>query len=136
MKLLDAGIIYPISDSQCVSPVQIVPKKSRVTVVTNENNELVPTHVQTGWRVCIDYKKLNSMTRKAHFSLPFIDQMLESLACHAYYSFLDGYLGYNQILIAREDQMKMTFTCPFGTLAYRRMPFGYAMHRLLFSSEY
>ena len=80
IKLLDACIIYHISDSQWVSQVQVVPKKSGVTVVTNENNKLVPTLVQTGWRVCIDYRKLNSMTRKDHFPLPFIDQMLERLA--------------------------------------------------------
>jgi len=123
MKLLDAGIIYPISDSQWVSLVQVVPKKSRVTVITNENNELVPTHIQTGWQVFIDYRKLNSITRKDHFPLPFIDQILEHLAGHAYYSFLDGYSGYNQIPIAREDQEKMTFTCPFGTFADCRMPF-------------
>ena len=93
--MLDAGIIYPISDSQWVSPVQVITKKSEVTVVTNENNELVPTHIQTGWRMCIDYRKLNSMTRKDHFPLPLIDEMLERIAGHAYYSFLDGYLGYN-----------------------------------------
>lgn len=124
IKLLDAGIIYPISDSQWVSPIQVVPKKSGVTVVANKDNELVPTRVQTSWRFCIDYRKLNSMTRKDHFPLPFIDQMLERLAGHAFYCFLDGYSGYNQIHISPEDQEKTTFTCPFGTFAYRRMPFG------------
>ncbi|BBH06778.1 transposable element gene [Prunus dulcis] len=124
LKLLDAGIIYPISDSSWVSPTQVVPKKGGMTVVKNENNELVPTRTVTGWRVCIDYRKLNSATRKDHFPLPFIDQMLERLAGHAYYCFLDGYSGYNQIPIAPEDQEKTTFTCPFGTFAYRRMPFG------------
>jgi len=84
----------------------------------------VPTRVQIGWRVCIDYRKLNVVTRKDHFSLPFIDQMHERLAIHAYYYFLDGYSGYNQIPIASEDQKKTTFTCPFGTFAYRHMPFG------------
>ncbi|MBZ2164344.1 reverse transcriptase family protein, partial [Alteromonas stellipolaris] len=78
----------------------------------------------TGWRVCIDYKKLNAATRKDHFPLLFMDQMLERLSGHEYYCFLDGYSGYNQILIAPEDQEKTTFTCPFGTFAYRRMPFG------------
>ena len=73
MKLLDAGITYPISDIQWVSHMQVVPKKSRVIVVANEINELVPTRVQTGWRMCIDYRKLNSMTRKDHFLLRFID---------------------------------------------------------------
>ncbi|CAN6721030.1 unnamed protein product [Malus baccata var. baccata] len=77
IKLLDCGVIYPISDSRWVSPVQCVPKKSGVTVVTNAENELVPQRIQTGWRVCIDYRKLNTTTRKDHFPLPFIDQMLE-----------------------------------------------------------
>ncbi|KAH9750378.1 hypothetical protein KPL71_013853 [Citrus sinensis] len=124
IKLLDAGIIYPISDSSWVSPVQVVPKKSGVTVVTNANNELIPIRVTTGWRVCMDYRKLNSFTRKDHFPLPFIDQMLDRLAGHDFYCFLDGYSGYNQIPITPEDQEKTTFTCPFGTFAYRRMPFG------------
>ncbi|CAN6554890.1 unnamed protein product [Malus baccata var. baccata] len=107
-----------------VSPVQVVLKKSGVTVVKNEEQELVPTRVVTGWRVCIDYKKLNAMTRKDHFPLPFLVQMLERLAGYKFYCFLDGYSGYNQIVIAPEDQEKTTFTCPFGTFAYRRMPFG------------
>ncbi|CAN6557500.1 unnamed protein product [Malus baccata var. baccata] len=79
IKLLDCGVIYPISDSRWVSPVQCVPKKSGVTVVANAENELVPQRIQTGWRVCIDYRKLNTTTRKDHFPLPFIDQMLESV---------------------------------------------------------
>ncbi|CAN6586191.1 unnamed protein product [Malus baccata var. baccata] len=112
IKLLDCGVIYPISDSSWVSPIQCVPKKSGVTVVENAENELVPMRIQTGWRVCIDYRKINATTRKDHFPLPFLDQMLERLA------------GYNQIVIAPGDQEKTTFTCPFGTFAYRRMPFG------------
>ncbi|KAM1804287.1 hypothetical protein ACFX12_030169 [Malus domestica] len=124
IKLLDCGVVYPISDSRWVSPVQCVPKKSGVTVVANAENELVPQHIQTGWKVCIDYRKLNATIRKDHFPLPFIDQMLERLAGYAFYCFLDGYSGYNQIVIAPEDQEKSTFTCPFGTFAYRRMPFG------------
>ncbi|KAJ9544063.1 hypothetical protein OSB04_023770 [Centaurea solstitialis] len=124
IKLLDTGIIYPISDSPWVSPVQVVPKKGGLTVVINDNNELVPTHTVTGWRVCIDYRKLNNATRKDHFPLPFIDQMLERLAGNEYYCLLDGFSGYFQIPIDPEDQEKTTFTCPFGTFAYRRMPFG------------
>ncbi|KAM1002865.1 hypothetical protein ACFX2C_003250 [Malus domestica] len=120
VKLLDCGVIYPISDSHWVSPVQVVPKKSRVTMVKNEENELVPTRIQTEWRVCIDYRKLNATTRKYHFPLPFMDQMLERLAGHAFYCFLDGYSGYNQTVIAPNDQEKTTFTCPFGIFAYRR----------------
>ncbi|CAN6554896.1 unnamed protein product [Malus baccata var. baccata] len=77
IKLLDCRVVYPISDSRWVSPVQCIPKKSGVTVVANAENELVPQCIQTGWRVCINYRKLNATTRKDHFPLPFIDQMLE-----------------------------------------------------------
>nr|GEV32771.1 reverse transcriptase domain-containing protein [Tanacetum cinerariifolium] len=80
LKLLDAGLIYPISDSPWVSPVHCVPKKGGFTVIENEENELIPTRLVTGWRVCIDYRKLNEATHKDHFPLPFMDQMLERLA--------------------------------------------------------
>ncbi|XP_042401233.1 uncharacterized protein LOC121991287 [Zingiber officinale] len=123
-RLLQAGIIYPISDSKWVSPIHVVPKKSGVTVVANEENELVPTRVKNSWRVCVDYRRLNQASRKDHYPLPFIDQMLERLAGKSHYYFLDGYTGYFQICIDPEDQEKTTFTCPFGTFAYRRMPFG------------
>ncbi|GJW66923.1 reverse transcriptase domain-containing protein [Tanacetum coccineum] len=93
-KLLDAGLIYPISDSPWVSPVHCVPKKGGMTVVTNEENELVPTRLVTGWRVCIDYRKLNEATCKDHFPLPFMDQMLERLAVTRLYCLLDGFSGY------------------------------------------
>ncbi|GKA91437.1 reverse transcriptase domain-containing protein [Tanacetum coccineum] len=124
LKLLDAGMIYPISDSSWVTPVYCVPKKGGITVVANEENELIPTRLVTGWRVCIDYRKLNEATRKDHFPLPFMDQMLERLARNEFYCFLDGFLGYFQIPIDPQDQEKTTFTCPYGTFAYRRMPFG------------
>ncbi|GKB61795.1 reverse transcriptase domain-containing protein [Tanacetum coccineum] len=77
-----------------------------------------------GWRVCIDYQKLNEATRKDHFPLPFMDQMLERLSGNKYYCFLDGFSVYFQIPIDPHDQEKTTFTCPYGTFAYRRMPFG------------
>jgi hypothetical protein len=105
-------------------PDHDVPKRAGLIVVKNKGDELVPTHVQSGWRVCIDYCKLNATTRKDHFSLPFIDQIVEHLAGHDYYCFLDGYFGYNQVLVDLEDQEKTTFTYPFGTFAYCRMPFG------------
>ncbi|GJV74255.1 reverse transcriptase domain-containing protein [Tanacetum coccineum] len=123
-KLLNAGLIYPISDSPWVSLVHCVPKKGGMTVVTNDENELVPTRLVTGWRVCIDYRKFNEATRKDHFPLPFMDQMLERLAGNEFYCFLDGFSGYFQIPIDPKDQEKTTFTCPYGTFAYRRMPFG------------
>ncbi|GJZ61133.1 DNA-directed DNA polymerase [Tanacetum coccineum] len=124
VKLLDYGLIYPISDSSWVIPIHVVPKKKGMTVVLNDNNELIPSRTVTRLRVCIDYRKLNDATRKDHFPLPFIDQMLERLSGNEYYYFLDGFSGFFQIPIAPEDQEKTTFTCPYRTFAYRRMPFG------------
>ncbi|GJX53206.1 putative nucleotidyltransferase, ribonuclease H [Tanacetum coccineum] len=123
VKLLDSGLIYPISDRSWVSPIHVVPKKGGMTVVLNDNNELIPSRTVTGWKVCIDYRKLNDSTRKDHFPLLFIDQMLERLYGNEYYCFLDGFSGFFQIPIIPEDQEKTTFTCPYGTFAYRRMPF-------------
>ena len=124
LKWLDTGVIYPISNSAWVSLVQVVPKKGGTTVIRTENNILLPSRIVTGWRICNDYRKLNKATRKDHFPLPFLDQMLDQLAGHEYYCFLDRYSGYNQIAIAPEDQEKTTFTCPYGTFAFRWMPFG------------
>nr|GFA96856.1 reverse transcriptase domain-containing protein [Tanacetum cinerariifolium] len=117
-KLLDAGLIYLISNSPWVSPVHCVPKKSGFTVVENEENELIPTRLVTGWRVCIDYRKLNEATRKDHFPLPFMEQMLERLARNEFYCFIDGFSGYFQIPIDPRDQEKTTFTCLYRTFAY------------------
>ena len=124
LKWLNVEIIYPISDSQWVSPVHVVPKKARVTVTTNKKGEEIHTVLPTKWRVNIDYRKLNSATKKDHFPLSFIDQILDRLAGSSYFYFLDGYSGYNQIVIHPDDQEKMTFTRPFGTFAFKRMPFG------------
>ena len=93
-KLLNVNFIYPISDIQWVSPLVIVPKKNGK------------------WRVCNDYWELNKTTLKDHFPLPFIDQVLDTLAGKKYFSFLDGFSGYNQIQVVLEDQDKTTFTCP------------------------
>ena len=124
LKWLDTGVIYPISDSIYVSPVQVVPKKGGTTVIKTADNTLLPSRTVTGWRICIDYRKLNKAPQKDHFPLPFLDQMLDRLAGHEYYYFLDGNSGYNQIPIAPEDQEKTTFTCSYSTFAFRRMPFG------------
>ena len=86
-KLLQAGIIYPISDSTWVSPVHMVAKKFGITVVKNEKNELIPTRIQNSLRVCINYRRLNQATRKDHFPLPFMDQMLDRLAGKSHYYF-------------------------------------------------
>jgi len=107
LKLLHVGIIYVVPHSEWVSPVQVVPKKGGITIVQNERNELIPQRTVTGWRMCIDYRKLNKATKKDHF-----------------FCFLDGYSGYHQIPIHPDDQSKTTFTCPYRTYAYRRMSFG------------
>ncbi|GJS27110.1 reverse transcriptase domain-containing protein [Tanacetum coccineum] len=124
IKILDDGLIYPISDSPWVSPVHCAPKKGGMTVIENEDNDLIPTWLVTGWRVCIDYRKLIDATRKDLLPLPFIDQMLERLTGNGYYCFLDGFSGYFQIPIDPQDQEKTTFTCPYGMFSYQRMPFG------------
>ena len=105
-KLLNVGFIYPISDSQWVSPLVVLPKKNGK------------------WRICVDYRELNKETQKDHFPLPFIDQVLDNLSGKKYFSFLDGFSGYNQIQIALEDQDKTTFSCPWGTSVYTVLPFG------------
>ena len=105
-KLLNAGFIYPILDSQWVSPLVIVLKKGGK------------------WCVFEDYGELNLATKKDHFPLPFVDQVLDNLVGKKYFSFLDGFSGYNQIQIALEDQEKTTFTCPWGMFSYSVLPFG------------
>ncbi|GJU88234.1 retrovirus-related pol polyprotein from transposon 17.6 [Tanacetum coccineum] len=124
LKWLDDGIIYPISDSKWVSPTQTLPKKAGITIVETKSGEKLTTRLVTGWRVCIDYRKLNNATSKDHFPLPFIDQIVEKLSGQKFYCFLDGYSRYNQIPIHPDDQAKITFTCPYGTFAFRRLPFG------------
>ena len=103
---MKVNFIFPISDCKWVSPLVIVPKKNGK------------------WRVCVDYRALNKATHRDHFLLPFIDQVLDTLASKKYFSFLDGFSGYNQIQIIEEDQEKTTFTCAWGTFAYRLLPFG------------
>ena len=116
-KLLTVGFIYPISDSKWVSPLVVVPKK-----VTGK------------WCICVDFRELNKSTLKDYFPLPFIDQVLYTLSGKQYFSFLDGYSGYNNILIAPKDQDKTTFTCPWGKYAYRVFHLVDVMH-LPLSSE-
>jgi len=102
----------------------VVLEKGETTVVQSKEVELIPTRFQRGWRVCIDYRKLNKATKQDHFLLPFMDQILERLVGKSHYYFLDGYSGYLQVSIAYEDQEQTIFTCPFGTYTFRRMSFG------------
>ncbi|XP_027090163.2 uncharacterized protein [Coffea arabica] len=94
LKLLDVGIIFAISDNPWMSPIQAVPKKAGVTVEANQTGELMPVRKPIGWRQCIVYRRLNAVTKKDHFALRFIDQMVERLACRAYYYFLNEFSGY------------------------------------------
>ena len=100
LKLLEAGIIYPIADSRWVSPVHCVPKKGGITVVPNDKNEFIPQRIIMGYRMVIDYRKFNKATRKDRYPLPFIDQMLERLSKDTHFCFLDGYSNLSQIPIA------------------------------------
>ena len=104
LKLLEAGIIYPIANSQWVSPVHCVPKKGGITVVPNDKDELIPQRIITGYRMVIDFHKLNKAIKKDHYPLPFIDQMLERVSKHTHFCFLDGYFGFSQIPVSKEDQ--------------------------------
>ena len=113
LKLLEAGIIYPIADSEWVSPVHCVPKKGGITVVPNDKDELIPQRIITDYRMVIDFHKLNKATKKDHYPLPFIDQMLERLSKHTHFYFLDGYSAFSQIPVSADDQAKTTFTCSF-----------------------
>lgn len=97
-------------------------------MVSNEKNEIIPTRIVSGWKVCIDYRRRNDATCKDHFPLPFIDQMLERLAGHTRYSFLDKMPGYFHIHIASEDQKKANFTYPYAYLYIGGCPLGYVMH--------
>ncbi|XP_016747381.1 uncharacterized protein [Gossypium hirsutum] len=124
LKWLEADVIYPIANSEWVSLIRVVPKKGGTIIVTNAEGVQIPTRVQNGWQVCIDYRRLNKATKNDHYPVLFMDQMLERLAGRSLFCFLDGYSRYLQVPIAPEDQEKTTFTCPFGTYAFKRMPSG------------
>ncbi|MCO5613508.1 hypothetical protein L7F22_067785 [Adiantum nelumboides] len=105
-KLLSAGFIYPVDNSEWVSPVVVTPKKNGK------------------WRVCVDYRPLNEATKRDHFPLPFQDEILNEVAGHEKYTVCDGYFGYFQIRVTEEDQKKTTFITPWGCYAFWVMPFG------------
>jgi len=105
-KLLEVGFIRPVETIEWVSPVILALKK---------NGKL---------KVCVNYKALNKVTKKDQYPLPFCEESLEEVAGHEMYTFGDGYRGYHQVKIAPEDQLKTTFTTPWGTFCYTLMPFG------------
>ena len=106
--MLAAGIIYPIDQSEWASPMVLQPKK----------------HDPTRLIICVDFRELNKVTLTDPFPTPYADEILNEVAGHECYSFTDGFSGYNQVPIAKEDQKKTTFVCEFGSFAYRVMPFG------------
>ena len=116
-NIMDVGFIYPIFDSEWVSPLVVVPKKNGK------------------WRICVDCRVLNKDTRKGHFPLPFIDQVLDTLSRNKYFSFVDGCSGYNQIQIHLDDQDKTTSTCPWGTFHDMVLPFVLSNAPTTFQSE-
>jgi hypothetical protein len=134
IKLLDVGIIYPIFDSKWVSPIHVMPKKAGITVIKNKDNKLVPTRVQLRWKVCIDYRKLNTVTREDHFPLPFIDQIVERLDDHAYYCFLwmatPATIKYCWILKTKKRLRSLVLSVHLPIIVCRS---GCVMHLLLFS---
>jgi hypothetical protein len=132
IKLLDVGIIYPVPHSEWVSPVHCVPKKGGITVVKNEKDELIPQRIVTRWRMCIDYRKLNKATRKDHFPLPFIDEMLERLAKNSYFCFLDGYSEFMQVPFMRMINKRQPSHVCMELSHIEECHLVYVMHRPLF----
>src|SRR3972149_2157203 len=132
LKLLEAGIIYPITDSRWVSPVHCVPKKGDITVVPNDKNELIPQRIVTGYRMVIDFRKLNKATRKDHYPLPFIDQMLERLSKHTHFCFLDGYSGSLKYLYHKPTKRKPPLLVLLELMLIDVCLLVYAMHLLPF----
>ena len=126
--------MYPNSDSTLISLVKVIPKKGGMTVIKKENNDLFPIRAMSRWRIFIDYRKLNKATRKDQCPLPFTDQMLDRLEGHEFYCFLDGYSGYNQIVIAPKDQEKTTFTTLMVLFHFEGCCLGYVMLRACFKS--
>nr|GEU62135.1 reverse transcriptase domain-containing protein [Tanacetum cinerariifolium] len=132
LKLLDAGLIYPIYDSPWVSPVHCVPKKGGFTIVENEDNELILTRLVMGRRVCIDHHKLNEATRKDHFPLLFMDKMLERLAGNQYIVFSTVSLGISKFPSIQKIRRKPHSPAHTERLLIAACLLGYAMHRARF----
>jgi hypothetical protein len=119
-----------------VSPAHCIPKDGAITIISNDENSLIPTRTVTGYSMCIDFRKLNKGTKKKHKPPPLMEQILERLSSNSYFCFLDGYSGYTQIPIQPEDQEKTTSTCPYGAYAYRLLPFGLCNAAELFKNVF
>ena len=124
IKWLDTTVIYPFADRSCICPFYCESKMEGMTIVPNERNNIIPIILVTWWRVCMDWQNMNAWTEKDHLLMPLMDQLLHRLVGKGWWCFLNGYIGHIEISIAPDDQEKTTFTCPYGTLAFKRMPFG------------
>ena len=133
IKLLDVGIIYPISDSKWVSPIHVVPKRAGLIVVKNKDDELVPTRFQSRWRVCIDYRKLNAATKNDHFPLPFINQIWSGWLGMSIIIFWMVILGITRSLWTPKIRRRLHSPVLLGRSPTVACPSGYAMHLPLFS---
>ena len=114
--LIAAGIIYPIDQSEWASPMVVQPKK----------------HDSTKLRICVNFRELNKVTLTDPFPIPYADEILNEVAGHEWYSFTDGFSGYKQVPISKEDKKK-TFVSEFGSFAYKVMPFGLKNAHAVFS---
>ena len=132
LKLLEAGIIYPVADSEWVSPIHCVPKKGGIIVVPNDKDKLIPQGIVTRYRMVIYFHKLNKATKKDHYPLPFIDQMLERLCKHTHYCFLDGYSGFSQIPVSVEINQRLLLHALLVILLIDVCLLVYVMHLLPF----
>ena len=132
LKLLEVGIIDPIADSRWVNLVHCVPKKGGITIVPNDKDELIPQRIITSYRMVIDFRKLNKATKKDHYPLPFIDQMLERLCKHTHYCFLDGYSGFSQIPVWAKDQSRLLLHALLVVSLIDECLLVYVMHLLPF----
>ena len=132
LKLLEASIIYPIANSRWVSLVHCVPKKGGITVVPNDKNELIPQRIVIGYRMVIDFRKLNKATRKDHYPFPFIDQMLERLSKHTHFCFFDGYSCFSQIMFLNLIKKRQFLLVLFKLMLIDVCLLVYAIHLLPF----
>jgi hypothetical protein len=132
IKLLEAGIVYPIADSKWVSHVHCNPKKGGITVVPNDENELVAQRTVTGYRMCTDFRKLNKVTKKDHYPLPFLDQMLERLSKHSPFCYLDGYSVFLKFLFIKMIKRRLLLHALSVLLLIEECLLVYVMRLLLF----
>ena len=130
LKLLEARIIYPIADSRWVGHVHFVPKKGGITVVPNDKNELIPQRIVTGYRMVIDFRKLNKATRKDHYPLPFIDEMLERLSKNTHFFFLMDILVSLKYLFHNLIKRKLALLTLLELMLIDVCPLVYVMHLL------